>query len=69
MPTKQEIIAGLSPIMRKSYRVLMANAHELKCVLVWSQAGSYEELELVQPSDLTNEDYMRCRVVLFDGRG
>ena len=68
MPTKQEIIADLSPSMRRSYRTLIKNAAELGKVLIWSGNPIDYELEIVDQLYLDCEALMAGKVILFDGR-
>ncbi len=68
MPTKQEIISGLSPTMRNNYRILMTKAAKSGGVLVWSGNPDDSELEIINSVDLTNEAFMQGKVVLYDWR-
>ncbi|MCK9462636.1 MAG: hypothetical protein M0R80_23705 [Proteobacteria bacterium] len=62
MPTKEEIIAGLSKSMRQSYRTLMASAAKQEKVLIWVGGIGFDDLEVVDQPIGDNQ------VVLYDGR-
>ena len=66
--TNKEIIASLSPYMRKAYRKLRINARSMGQVLIYSGDELEFQLEIVDDLALNSPEFMRNRVILYDGR-